>query len=56
MPGGIGEILASQGLVSSKEDFINKAVELQLDRKLRSGEFTFKKGQSLEEIIRTIAK
>ncbi|MFR1324023.1 MAG: hypothetical protein ACLSBL_02865, partial [Ezakiella massiliensis] len=56
LPGGIGEILASQGLVSSKEDFINKAVELQLDRKLRSGEFTFKKGQSLEEIIRTIAK
>lgn len=56
LPGGIGEILASQGLVSSKEDFINKAVELQMDRKLRSGEFTFKKGQSLEEIIRTIAK
>ena len=56
LPGGIGEILASQGLVSSQEDFINKAVELQLDRKLRSGEFTFKKGQSLEEIIRTIAK
>ena len=56
LPGGIGEILASQGLVSSKEDFVNKAVELQLDRKLRSGEFTFKKGQSLEEIIRTIAK
>lgn len=56
LPGGMGEILANAGLVASKEDFVNKAVEMKLDRNLKSGEFVFKKGQSLEEIIRVLAK
>lgn len=56
LPGGMGEILANAGLVASKEDFVNKAVEMKLDRNLKSGEFVFKKGQSLEEIVRILAK
>ncbi len=56
LPGGMGEILANAGLVSSKDEFVKKAVEMKLDRSLKSGDFVFKKGQALDEIIRTLAK
>lgn len=56
LPGATGQILANAGLVESADAFVKKAVEMQLDRKLKSGDFTIKKGLSLEEIVKTIAQ
>ena len=56
LPGKVGEILVNNGLVSSKEEFVNTAVQLKLDRSLKSGNFTLKKGMTIEEIVRAIAK
>ncbi|MCI6610361.1 MAG: hypothetical protein MSH08_06390 [Ezakiella sp.] len=56
LPGATGQILANAGLVESADAFVKKAVEMKLDRKLKSGDFTIKKGLSLEEIVKTIAQ
>ncbi|MDO5717218.1 MAG: hypothetical protein Q4Q17_05400 [Tissierellia bacterium] len=56
LPKQVGEILAEKGLVESAEAFVNKTVELKLDRVLKSGEFVIKKGTSLEAIVKIIAR
>lgn len=56
LPGATGQILASNGIVESSDAFVKKAVELGLDRKLKSGEFKLKKGMSLDQVVRAIAK
>jgi hypothetical protein len=56
LPSKIGTILESNGLVTSKGDFVQKSQELKLDTKLKSGSFEIKVGISLEEIIKIIAK
>ncbi|MDR7870813.1 MAG: hypothetical protein RIN55_08150 [Tissierellaceae bacterium] len=56
LPSGIGAILESNGLVNSKNDFVLKAQDMGLDRKLRSGTFKILSNSSLEEIIKIIAK
>lgn len=56
LPGEIGDILASQGLVESKEEFVNKTVEMSMDTKLKSGTFEIPSNSSLEEIINIISK
>ncbi len=56
LPSKIGNILESNGLVTSKNDFVKKSQELKLDTKLKSGTFNIELGSSLEEIIKTIAK
>ncbi|MGO1468724.1 MAG: hypothetical protein ACTHW2_01745 [Tissierella sp.] len=52
---GIGSILVDQGLIESTKDFENKVVELDLEKKLRSGEFDIAKNESLETIVKIIA-
>ncbi|MDR7857264.1 hypothetical protein [Tissierella sp.] len=56
LPSKIGNILESNGLVTSKGDFVQKSQELKLDTKLKSGSFEIEVGSSLEEIIKLIAK
>lgn len=52
----IGTILEEEGLVSNKDDFVEKAQELSLDTKLKSGSYEISKNSSLEDIIHLIAK
>lgn len=56
LPGKIGNILAEYGLVNNSKDFVDKAVELKLETKLRSGSFDIPKGSNLEQIVKIIAK
>lgn len=56
LPSGIGAILESNGLVESKNDFVIKAQDMGLDRRLRSGTFKIQDNSSLEEIIKIIAR
>lgn len=55
-PPAIANILLEKGLIDNKMDFLIKSQELKLDTKLKSGEFKIKKGISLEELIRILAK
>mgnify|MGYP001014787882 CR=1 FL=1 len=55
LPSGIGTILESNGLVSSKNDFVMQAQSMGLDRRLRSGTFQIPSNSSLEEVIKIIA-
>lgn len=56
LPSKIGNILAENGLVSSKEDFVIKAQELKLDTKLKSGDYEIKSNSSIEEILKILTK
>lgn len=56
LPGKIGTILADSGLIDSNRNFIAKAVELKLDTKLKSGDYSIAKGSSYEEILRILTK
>lgn len=55
-PNKIAEILLENGLIDDKTVFLNRCSELKLDTKLKAGDFTIKKGTSLDEIIKTLAK
>lgn len=55
-PSKIADILLANGLIDDKQVFLTRCVELKLDTKLKPGDFTIKKGTSLDEIIKTIAK
>lgn len=55
-PSKIADILLANGLIDDKQGFLTRCVELQLDTKLKPGDFTIKKGTSLDEIIKAIAK
>lgn len=52
---GIGSILVDNGLVESTKVFEEKVNELDLEKKLRSGEFDIAKDESLETIVKLIA-
>lgn len=52
---GIGTILMDIGLIESTEDFKDVVEKLDLEKKLRSGEFDIAKGESLESIAKIIA-
>ena len=52
----IGEILVAKNLIKDKNDFIEKAIELKLDTKLKYGEFEIPKNSSLEEILKILTK
>lgn len=56
LPGKIGSILADNGLIDSSKDFIAKAVELKLDTKLKSGNYSIPSGSSYEEILNILTK
>ncbi len=55
-PSKIADVLIANGLIDDKQVFLTRCVELGLDTKLKSGDFTIKKGTSLDDIIKTIAK
>lgn len=54
LPGDIGNILASQGLVSSRDEFLKKVRETNTEKKLRYGKFEIAKNASVDEIIRVL--
>lgn len=56
LPGKIASILYENGVIESSRDFINKAVELKADTKLKSGTFHILKDSSYEEVINIITK
>ncbi len=56
LPSKIGSILESNGLISSRTDFVQKAQELKLDTKLKSGDYEIKANSTLEEIIKLLSK
>lgn len=51
----IASILQDQGLIENKQDFIQSAINMKLDRYLLSGTYTLNKGMALEEIVKIIA-
>jgi len=51
----IGEILVEAGLAESSSAFVDRATEMSLINKLRSGEYTISKDASLDDIIKQIA-
>lgn len=55
-PSDIADILLSNELISDKEEFLDRAVKLELDTKLQSGEFIIKKGLSVDDILKIIAR
>ncbi len=55
-PSKIADILLTNNLIEDKQAFLTRCVELKLDTKLKSGDFTIKKGTSLDEIIKLLAK
>lgn len=56
LPPTIADILEKEGLIDNKSNFLSKAVEMNLDTKLQSGEFRIKENTSLEAIIKIIAR
>lgn len=56
LPGTIARILQENGLIHNSKDFIAKAVELKLDTKMKSGNYTIAKGNSIEQILQIITK
>lgn len=56
LPAKIGDILASKGLVSDRNEFVDKAIELNMETKLKSGEYHIAKNSSLEDIIKILTK
>ncbi|MFA5577235.1 MAG: hypothetical protein WCZ27_05650 [Tissierellaceae bacterium] len=56
LPSSIGDILERNGLVASRSEFVEKSQELNLDTKLKSGNFEIKFGSPVEDIVRIIAK
>lgn len=56
LPSKIGNILESNGLVKDKNEFVQKAIELKLETKLKYGEFEISKNSSIEEILKVLTK
>ena len=53
---GIAEILLSKGLIDSKDQFIQKAIDLGLDTQLKSGDFLIDNTATIEEILKIISR
>ncbi len=51
----IGEILLNNNLIESKEEFLTRCVELDLDTRLQSGTFDIEVGTPLDDIIKILA-
>lgn len=56
LPGEIGNILVANNLIDSQNEFINKVIQMGVEKKLKSGSFKIAKGSSLEEIINILTK
>jgi hypothetical protein len=55
-PSQIGEILLNNNLIESKDEFLTRCVELNLDTRLQSGIFDIEVGTPLDDVIKIIAK
>ncbi len=55
-PSKIADILIDKKLITDKQLFLNRSMELKLDTKLKSGDFKIKKGTPLDDVIKIIAK
>lgn len=56
LPSKVGEILVNNYLIEDENEFIQKAIELKLDTKLKSGNFEIPKNSSIEDILNIITK
>ncbi len=56
LPSKIGSILETNGLVTTKNDFVKIAQQLKLDTKLKSGNYKIPANSSIEEILKIITK
>lgn len=56
LPSKIGSILEDNGLVEDKNAFVQKAIDLNLETKLKYGEFEISKDSSMEEILNILTK
>ena len=54
-PSQIGEILLNNNLIDSKEEFLTRCVELNLDTRLQSGTFDIEVGTPLDDVIKILA-
>ena len=54
-PSQIAEILLNNNLIESKDEFLTRCVELDLDTRLQSGTFDIEVGTSLDDVIKIIA-
>ncbi len=55
-PSKIGDILINSNLITDKNEFLNRSIEMGLDTKLQSGSFEISIGTELDDIIKIIAK
>jgi len=55
-PSKIGDILVNSNLITDKNEFLNRSVEMGLDTKLQSGSFEIAIGTNLDDIIKILAK
>lgn len=56
LPSKIGSILEDNGLVEDKNTFVQKAIDLNLETKLKYGDFEISKNSSMEEILNILTK
>ncbi|MDD2573172.1 MAG: hypothetical protein WCS98_00285 [Bacillota bacterium] len=54
MGSDVADILLDEGLISDKEGFETRLVELEMDRNIVYGEYSIPKGGTLDEIIKII--
>ncbi|HAS92950.1 MAG TPA: hypothetical protein PK516_01925 [Sedimentibacter sp.] len=54
-PSQIAEILLNNNLIKSKDEFLTRCVELDLDTRLQSGTFNIEVGTPLDDVIKIIA-
>lgn len=52
----IAEILYNKNLITDKDEFIQRSIVLEMDTKLKSGDFEIISTIGLDEIIKTIAR
>ncbi|MCF6459599.1 hypothetical protein [Clostridium sp. Cult3] len=56
LPSKIGSILEDSGLVEDKNAFVQKAIDLNLETKLKYGDFEIPKDSSMEKILEILTK
>lgn len=56
LPSKIGSILEDNGLVEDKNTFVQKAIDLNLETKLKYGDFEISKNSSMEEILNILTQ
>lgn len=55
LPPNTAQILLDNAIIDDKTEFLDRAADLGLDTKLRSGNFTFNKNSKLDTVINKLA-